>query len=436
MGGRQLRVASRSSARTPRRWRRSSRSASACPTLRTIVVIDPAGDAADADLARRAARARARRATPAELERAHRRRHARGPVHVHLHVGHDRPAEGLRAHARQLPRGRSTCASELGVARGGRRRLPLPAARARLRAADPARWRSTSARRSPTSAATRSRSSPELQEVKPTYLPSVPRIFEKIYTLRHLAAARPGADRRRRRSSGVKVRDAAGRRRGGPGRAAGALRRRPTRQLFENVRDVFGGQLRQAITGAAPIAQGDPRVLLRLRRAGARGLRDDRDRDGRRRTRRSSDHQLRHGRPRAARRRGQDRRRRRGPDQGPEHLPGLLQERRRDASARSSTAGCTPATSARSTRTATSPSPAARRTSSSPRAARTSRRPTSRTTSSSRAGSPRPSCTATAGPTRSRWSRSTRRRSCLGRSEHGLPEDIAGAGRATRRCAS
>jgi acyl-CoA synthetase (AMP-forming)/AMP-acid ligase II len=52
-------------------------------------------------------------------------------------------------------------------------------------------------------------------------------------------------------------------------------------------------------------------------------------------------------------------------------------------------AGSTPATSARSTRTATSRSPAARRTSSSRRAARTSRRPTSRTTSSSRAGSRR-----------------------------------------------
>ena len=54
------------------------------------------------------------------------------------------------------------------------------------------------------------------------------------------------------------------------------------------------------------------------------------------------------------------------------------------------TAGCTPATSASSTRTATCRSPAARRTSSSPPAARTSRRPTSRTSSSSPARSPRP----------------------------------------------
>ena len=51
-------------------------------------------------------------------------------------------------------------------------------------------------------------------------------------------------------------------------------------ELFKNVRAVFGGNVRQATSGAAPIAQGDPRVLLRLRRAGARGLRHDRDGDG------------------------------------------------------------------------------------------------------------------------------------------------------------
>ena len=56
---------------------------------------------------------------------------------------------------------------------------------------------------------------------------------------------------------------------------------------------------------------------------------------------------------------------------------------RRRRARRSSTAGCTPATSARSTPTATSRSPAARRTSSSPRAARTSPRRTSRPRSSS-----------------------------------------------------
>ena len=70
----------------------------------------------------------------------------------------------------------------------------------------------------------------------------------------------------------------------------------------------------------------DPRVLLRRRRARARGLRHDRDLD------RGDDLdagrlQVRHRRPALPGLRGEDRRRRRDPDQGPEHLPGLLQER-------------------------------------------------------------------------------------------------------------
>ena len=111
-----------------------------------------------AHLARRAARARpgARRGRD---RRAHRGRQARGPVHDHLHVGHDRAAEGLRAHARQLPPGHPHVRGDRRH-RGRRGRLPLPAARALLRAADPARCASTSARRSSTGAATRSRSCP------------------------------------------------------------------------------------------------------------------------------------------------------------------------------------------------------------------------------------------------------------------------------------
>src|SRR5207244_7093445 len=51
----------------------------------------------------------------------------------------------------------------------------------------------------------------ELGEVKPTYLPSVPRVFEKIYTLAHGAIeAQPPEDRKRAQEAirlGVKVRD-------------------------------------------------------------------------------------------------------------------------------------------------------------------------------------------------------------------------------------
>src|SRR5437588_744893 len=52
---------------------------------------------------------------------------------------------------------------------------------------------------------------PELQEVQPTYLPSVPRVFEKIYTLAHGAIeAQPPEEQERARAAvelGVKLRD-------------------------------------------------------------------------------------------------------------------------------------------------------------------------------------------------------------------------------------
>ena len=70
---------------------------------RTIIVIDPEGDVGDAipldDL-----RERGRGRDAAELTERSQAVTPGRPVHLHLHLGHDRPAEGLRAHARQLPR--------------------------------------------------------------------------------------------------------------------------------------------------------------------------------------------------------------------------------------------------------------------------------------------------------------------------------------------
>ena len=94
---------------------------------------------------------------------------------------------------------------------------------------------------------------------------------------RHLQR-RPGADqgRGRRRHEGAR---AAGRRPGGPRRAAGPLRQGRRGAVQERPRRVR----RQAQAGQhrrRADRQGDPRVLLRLRRAGDGGLRDDRDRHG------------------------------------------------------------------------------------------------------------------------------------------------------------
>ena len=103
--------------------------------------------------------ARARPQTrPGRAAPARRGRHARGPVHLHLHVGHHGPAEGLRPHARQLPRDhrlghRPRPARATTTSRTSSSRSPT-----RSRCSSSSR-RSTSARRSRTSAATPSRSS-------------------------------------------------------------------------------------------------------------------------------------------------------------------------------------------------------------------------------------------------------------------------------------
>jgi long-chain acyl-CoA synthetase len=99
---------------------------------------------------------------------------------------------------------------------------------------------------------------PELLEVKPTYLPSVPRVFEKIYTLAHGAIeAQPPEERERAQAAialGVKVRDMINR-----GEPVPVELQAPfdeaDEQLFKNVRAIFGGNVRHATSGAAPIAQ-------------------------------------------------------------------------------------------------------------------------------------------------------------------------------------
>jgi long-chain acyl-CoA synthetase len=92
----------------------------------------------------------------------------------------------------------------------------------------------------------------ELSEVRPTYLPSVPRIFEKLYTL---VTAHGDAEQIRAATQvGLKVRAL---------QAAGqevppelqAHFDAAEEKLFKNVRAAFGGRLRQATSGAAPIAQ-------------------------------------------------------------------------------------------------------------------------------------------------------------------------------------
>jgi long-chain acyl-CoA synthetase len=102
---------------------------------------------------------------------------------------------------------------------------------------------------------------PEIIETKPTYVPSVPRIFEKLYAAamtmqeqaseedraRFKQAVKLGVEVRRRQQRGEPIPD-----------EMQAQFDQADKAIFERVRGLFGGQVRQAVSGAAPIA---PEIL-------------------------------------------------------------------------------------------------------------------------------------------------------------------------------
>ncbi|MET9518423.1 AMP-dependent synthetase/ligase [Streptomyces sp. NPDC002994] len=102
----------------------------------------------------------------------------------------------------------------------------------------------------------------ELAEVRPTHLPSVPRLFEKVHSVvLSLAESQEGGRERFEEAVRIGVLAAEGRL---PEELAGAYEEADQR-LYSLVRDVFGGQLRWALTGGAPIA---PQTMDFLRACG------------------------------------------------------------------------------------------------------------------------------------------------------------------------
>jgi long-chain acyl-CoA synthetase len=107
-----------------------------------------------------------------------------------------------------------------------------------------------------------------LQEVRPTYFPSVPRIFEKIYTAANAKAESAGGLTKAMFDwairVGSKVRDLERQ-----GREPGPLLRLQfaiaDRQVLSKIRGLFGGRLRLAVSGAAPI---NPEILRFFEAAG------------------------------------------------------------------------------------------------------------------------------------------------------------------------
>jgi long-chain acyl-CoA synthetase len=96
----------------------------------------------------------------------------------------------------------------------------------------------------------------DLTEVNPTYFPSVPRMFEKIYTL--ATSQMPDKEMLAKAVEvGVKVRMAREAGEQVPDELAGAFDKFEE-NLFRNVRSLFGSSIRECVTGAAPIA---PEIL-------------------------------------------------------------------------------------------------------------------------------------------------------------------------------
>ena len=93
---------------------------------------------------------------------------------------------------------------------------------------------------------------PNLMEVRPTYFPSVPRIFEKIFTLANSAG--DPAEIKQAVELGFKVRQMQEKGEPVPDELQKAFDEADGK-LYQNVRNLFGGRIRQAVTGAAPISK-------------------------------------------------------------------------------------------------------------------------------------------------------------------------------------
>ena len=219
------------------------------PDLETIIAIDPSGDVGDA-ISMDDLRERGRKGDPAELERRAEAISLDDPFTLIYTSGTTGPPKGcILTHGNY----RSVCsmAEASGVVIPGEVNylfLPLAHAFALLIQLISFDVGATIAYFS----GDPQKIIPELSETKPTYFPSVPRIFEKLYTL-----VTQNADREQLQQAiavGMKVRELQRTGQEVPAELQAGFDL-AEEKLFKNVRAAFGGQLRQAVTGAAPIAK-------------------------------------------------------------------------------------------------------------------------------------------------------------------------------------
>jgi long-chain acyl-CoA synthetase len=99
---------------------------------------------------------------------------------------------------------------------------------------------------------------PDMIETKPDSLPAVPRVFEKIYALANATMAGKPPDEQeffqKAIEVGLQVRELQEAGQDVPGELQ-AIFDRAEEAVFSNVRQLFGGKLKRAVTGSAPIAK-------------------------------------------------------------------------------------------------------------------------------------------------------------------------------------
>ena len=237
----------------------------------------------DLDGGRRSSSPPARRSTPAEIEQRRSAVARRRPRHDHLHQRHHRPAQGLRAdppqhvrrHRQRACRCCRTCSAE-----GASTLLFLPLAHAfaRLIQVGVVQARATMAHCADTSDLVA-----ELQAFQPTFVLSVPRVFEKVYNARPAEGRgrRQGRDLRPGRAGRHRLQRGAGDPAGpGPGAARPARALRPA-GLPQAARRARRPVPRRDLRRRAARRPARP-LLPRHRGDHLRGVRPDRDLAGRR----------------------------------------------------------------------------------------------------------------------------------------------------------
>ena len=215
--------------------------------------------------------------------RAARRR--RRPGHDHLHLGHHRPAQGLRAHPpqparRRAQRGRSGRSPEVFEPPAAR-----PCCSCRWRTRSPGSSRSAAWSRAPCSGT--GRTSSTLAEGLPEFRPDVParRAPGVREGLQRAPSSRPRPARPRAGSSPAAA-DTADRlepgrrplraRPVGPG-PAGCGTRLFDRLVYGKLRAAVGGRVRYAVSGGAPLGERLGHFFRGVGHHRAGGLRPDRD---------------------------------------------------------------------------------------------------------------------------------------------------------------